>query len=216
MTTLTVTDDGGATGTQSKTVSIVNTPPVASFTLGCGSLTCTANGSGSSDAEGPLTNYAWSFGDGTAASGQTVTHTYSASGSYTIRLTVTDNEGATSTTTRDVAVAQPGMHLGDLDGATQRVSHAWNAFVTITAHDSNHNPIANASVSGYWSSGQSAGCTTSAFGQCSISRSAISNNTASVTFTVSAVTHPTSIYKPAANHDLDGDSNGTRITVRKP
>ena len=76
-------------------MSILNTPPVASFTLGCGSLTCTANGSGSSDAEGPLTNYAWSFGDGTAASGQTVTHTYSAAGSYIVSLTVTDNDGAT-------------------------------------------------------------------------------------------------------------------------
>ena len=129
---------------------------------------------------------------------------------------MTDTDGATSTTTREVTVAQPEMHLGDLDGATQRVSHAWNAFVTVTAHDSNHNPVANAIVSGSWSSGQTAVCSTNSIGQCSISRSGISNQTASVTFTVWAVTHATVIYNPAANHDLDGDSNGTRITVRKP
>jgi PKD repeat protein len=214
--TLTVTDNGGATGTQGQTLSIVNTPPVAAFTLACGSLTCTANGSGSSDADGPLGNYAWNFGDGTAASGQTVTHTYSASGSYTIGLTVTDNDAATSTTTRQVTVARPEMHVGDLDGAVQRLPPAWSGFVTVTVHDSNHNPIANATVGGSWSPGQTAVCSTSSIGQCSISTSAISNRTASVTFTVWTVTHATSIYEPVANHDPDGDSNGASITVRKP
>ena len=95
--TLTVTDDGGATGTQSKPVSLVNTPPVASFTLRCSSRTCTVNGSGSSDADGPIASFAWNFGDGTAAaSGQTGTHTYSAAGSYTATLTVIDDGGATA------------------------------------------------------------------------------------------------------------------------
>ena len=145
-----------------------------------------------------------------------MTHTYGAPGSYTVGLTVTDNDAATSTTTRQVTVARPEMHLGDLDGATQRLPHAWNGFVTVTVHDSTHNPIANAMVTGAWSSGPTAVCSTGATGRCSVSRSGISNKTASVTFTVSAVTHAVSIYNPAANHDPDGDSNGTRITVRKP
>ena len=64
------------------------------------------DGSGSSDdrqAPGELT-YAWDFGDGAAATGQTVHHGYSAAGSYTATLTVTDGDGATDTDTVVVTV----------------------------------------------------------------------------------------------------------------
>jgi len=49
-------------------------------------------------------DYAWEFGDGSRASGSTVSHTYSSDGTYTVRLTVTDDEGLTGTTTRQVTV----------------------------------------------------------------------------------------------------------------
>jgi len=88
--------------------------------------------------------------------------------------------------------------------------------VTITVHDSNHRPVANATVSGSWSSGGSGSCTTNGTGQCAVSRSTIPKSTRSVTFTVVSVTHATLTYNAPDNHDPDGDSNGTVITLSRP
>ena len=90
--------------------------------------------------------------------------------------------------------------------------------VTITVHDANHNPVANATVNGAWSNGASgtASCTTNSNGQCTVNKSNISNGNHSVTFTVNNVTKAASTYTSASNHDPEGDSNGTRIVVAKP
>lgn len=53
------------------------------------SITMTGSASGG---EGSL-SYAWSFGDGSSATGQTVSHKYTTAGSHTVRLTVTDSKG---------------------------------------------------------------------------------------------------------------------------
>lgn len=52
-------------------------------------------------------NYAWDFGDGTGASGQTATHQFRTVGNFQVRLTVTDNRGATATAVQTIPVA-PG------------------------------------------------------------------------------------------------------------
>jgi len=49
--------------------------------------------------------YSWDFGDGNPANGATVSHTYAYSGTYTVRLTVADNQGALGTTTQSVTVS---------------------------------------------------------------------------------------------------------------
>ncbi len=196
-------------------MSVINTPPSASFTFSCANLTCNFDGSGSSDTDGTIASYAWNFGDGTNGSGPAASHTYTASGTYTVTLTVTDNAAAAGTTAHAVTVVQPEVHVGDLDGSAEIVRNAWNARVTITVHDKNHNLIGGATVSGSWSSGETATCTTSG-GQCSLSLPAIPNKTASVTFTVSAVAYAGSIYRSANNHDPDADSNGTAIVLKKP
>ena len=109
------------------------------------------------------------------------------------------------------------MHIGDLDGGSVSNGNTWSATVTITVHDSSENPLAGAVVSGVWSNGAngSGTCTTDASGQCSISRN-VRNTSNSATFTVSNVTKGGFAYNPADNHDPDGDSNGTAITVNKP
>jgi len=110
------------------------------------------------------------------------------------------------------------MHIGDLDGAATKQSGKWTASVTITVHDANHNPVANATVSGKWSNGATgtATCTTGSNGQCNVSKSGISNGTSSVTFTVNNVTRTNFTYTSTSNHDPDGSSNGTRIVVPRP
>jgi hypothetical protein len=49
-----------------------------------------------------------------------------------------------------------------------------------------------------------------------VPRAGIPKNTGSVTLTVTNVALGTFVYQPASNHDPDGDSSGTAITVTKP
>jgi PKD repeat protein len=65
-------------------------------------LSCSFDASGSSDPDGTIASYAWTFGDGGTATGKTATHTYASAGSYTATLTVTDDKGATDTVTNTV------------------------------------------------------------------------------------------------------------------
>ena len=51
-----------------------------------------------------VTRFAWSFGDGTRAAGQSVSHVFAAAGSYPVRLTVTDSFGRTASETLPVRV----------------------------------------------------------------------------------------------------------------
>ena len=53
-----------------------------------------------------VTTWTWDFGDGTAAgSGQRQSHTFSRSGTWVVRLTVTDASARTATTTKNVTVS---------------------------------------------------------------------------------------------------------------
>jgi PKD repeat protein len=90
------------------TVTAPNVAPVVSFTrsplVGSAPLTVAVNGTGSSDSDGTIVGYGWTFGDGGTASGVTASHVYPTAGTYTITLTVTDNAGATASTTATVNV----------------------------------------------------------------------------------------------------------------
>jgi len=55
------------------------------------------NGSRSYDTDGMIVSWQWSFGDGINASGPVVTYIYMVAGTYSILLTVTDDDGATDT-----------------------------------------------------------------------------------------------------------------------
>lgn len=77
-----------------------NNVPVASFTYSCNDLSCSFDGSASSDSDGSIVSYDWSFG----GTGVNANHAFSASGSYNVTLTVTDNEGATNSSSQTVTV----------------------------------------------------------------------------------------------------------------
>jgi hypothetical protein len=111
------------------------------------------------------------------------------------------------------------LHVGDLDGSsTASGSRNWKATVIIWVHDTNDSPVSGVSVSAKWSSGYSgsASCTTGSTGFCAITTGNINNNKAAATFTVNNLSKSGYTYNAAANHDPDGDSNGTQITVNKP
>lgn len=102
---LTVTDDSGATDTDSVKVN-ADAPPTASLaadqTSGPIPLAVKFDGSGSSDSDGSIAAWALNFGDGHSTSGSgavpsSIAHTYTSSCSCTASLTVTDNQGAQST-----------------------------------------------------------------------------------------------------------------------
>ncbi len=110
---LTVTDNDGLTNTTSVeiVVSQVLAAPFALFDVSLGSgvipFTTTFDGSASMDIDGNIVSYEWNFGDGTTATGAMVTHTFTDVGEYDVTLTVTDNDGLTSTSIQSVSALTP-------------------------------------------------------------------------------------------------------------
>ena len=98
---LRVTDDEDATDTISKWVSFSNSPPEAiiSTPIYHENLTIQVDGTESNDPDGSIVEYAWDWtNDGVYDSyGSTQSHEYSANGTYTIKLRVTDDLGAEDT-----------------------------------------------------------------------------------------------------------------------
>lgn len=107
--TLTVTNSLGLTDDVSRVVTVTsetegNLAPIPAFSHACEAGLCTFDASASSD-DGEIVSYAWDFGDGSSGAGLTVTHEYGPlSDSYNVTLTVTDDEGASATLTRQVTI----------------------------------------------------------------------------------------------------------------
>ncbi|GAA2335676.1 discoidin domain-containing protein [Dactylosporangium salmoneum] len=76
----------------------------ASRTSGQPPLAVSFSSAGSSDPEGGALTYSWAFGDGATSTQANPSHTYTANGSYTARLTVTDPAGNTGTASTLVTV----------------------------------------------------------------------------------------------------------------
>ncbi|RWZ50892.1 PKD domain-containing protein [Labedella phragmitis] len=129
LVTLTVTDNRGGTATTTRVVSATapaNQNPTASFTASGSGLAVSVNGSASTDPDGTIASYAWDFGDEGTATGATANHTYAAAGEYTVTLTVTDDKGATASTTRSVTVTAPPVSSTIAADAFERTAtSAW-------------------------------------------------------------------------------------------
>ncbi|UOW00822.1 PKD domain-containing protein [Agrococcus sp. SCSIO52902] len=117
---ITVTDPAGAAPSP-------NAAPTASFSVAASGLTVTANGAGSSDSDGSIAAYEWDFGAGFAAGGSTASHVYPAAGEHTVRLRVTDDDGATAVAERSVTVVAPATDVLADDAFDRTVSNAWGS-----------------------------------------------------------------------------------------
>jgi aqualysin 1 len=130
---LTVTDAAGKSTTRTILISdggpAANQPPVANFTFSCSGLTCSFDGRGSSDPDGSIASWAWTFGDSSTGSGSTTSRTYATAGTYSVLLTVTDNSGATGSSTQSVTVSDtppPPPPAGfSLSGTASKEKGAW-------------------------------------------------------------------------------------------
>ncbi len=101
---LTVTDNDGATGSDSTIATITDLPPanVAPTANANGPYSGTTgnnvsfSSTGSNDPDGNIDTFSWDFGDGNTSISANPSHVYAAAGNYNVSLTVTDNDGATA------------------------------------------------------------------------------------------------------------------------
>jgi len=113
---LTVTDSNNKTDWFVHTINITDYyPPTARFTFSPSdpepTETVTFNASNSEDPDGTIVSYTWDFGDGTNGSNQIITKSYSKQGTYTVNLTVTDNQGFSNSFTQTMIVEEVGTHF---------------------------------------------------------------------------------------------------------
>ena len=105
---------------------VANAPPTAAFTPTVTGLVVQVDGAASSDPDGTIALYAWDFGDGATATGATASHTYATAGTVTVKLTVTDNQGATGTVSHAVTVTSAAGPVAlAADTFTRTVSSGW-------------------------------------------------------------------------------------------
>ena len=109
--TLTVTDDDASQDVTTVSLSVGNAAPSASITSVTASSdpllpndNVTFSGQGTDKGIADTLTYAWDFGDSSSGTGTSVVHAYTSSGTYTVKFTVTDNDGASTTVTTSVTV----------------------------------------------------------------------------------------------------------------
>ena len=91
----------------SVTVTAANQPPAAEFSSKCTDLGCDFTDASTDD--GTVSAWSWDFGDGKSATTQNPSHSYGQAGSYQVKLTVTDDKGATNSVTHSVTVTAPNQ-----------------------------------------------------------------------------------------------------------
>jgi hypothetical protein len=130
--------------------------------------------------------------------------------------------GATAVLPMPTATLAPGLpsggsaqiHIGDVDGwKTDSRGRRWSVLAEVRVHDSNEQPVANATVTGIWSLDNSiVTCVTDGRGRCSVYKESIDRDTETITFTVTNVSHPSFTYAAHANHDPYGGTPGA-VTI---
>ncbi len=92
------------------------------------------DGSGSTDADGYVTTYDWDFGDTNTDSGVNVRNQYASAGPYTVTLTVTDNDGATHVTTKDIIIYDTNSDELTIDNIDATLTGSWTSSYDTTGY----------------------------------------------------------------------------------
>ncbi|MCK5827221.1 PKD domain-containing protein, partial [Candidatus Bipolaricaulota bacterium] len=109
---LSIRDNRRATSEATVTIEVVefNKPPSAKMTLtplsGEAPLLVTFNAAESTDADGKIEEWTWDFGDGEQGSGSLVFHRYMDAGTYTVRLTVSDDSLDEDTISAEIVISE--------------------------------------------------------------------------------------------------------------
>ena len=134
---LTVRDNDGLETTLSKQVTISGPPPnidpIANFGVSCTNLACTFTDQ-STDQDGIVTGWSWTFGDGSTSTTRNPSRTYGSAGTYTVTLTATDDRGGhhqRSTPVTVTAAPPPPSTItlsitGTTDATRHLITHIWS------------------------------------------------------------------------------------------
>ncbi|MGH2500116.1 MAG: S8 family serine peptidase [Candidatus Limnocylindria bacterium] len=193
-------------GTYSETFDVTLTDSTDGVQIGSQSVSLAAGAS-------TKLTFTWTTDITTALGDHTLTATASA---VTDETDTADN---TKTTTVTVTELTSSIHVGDLDAvSTKLLRGRWSATVTITVHDAAETIVPSATVSGSFTQGtwsKSVSCSTGTGGTCSVASGEFPSNEGKASFTVTGLTHASLAYDGTANHDPDGDSDGTTIALAK-
>lgn len=150
--TATVTDNLGATASQSAALTVLgsNKPPVAALSVtpatAYAPAVVSASTAASTDPDGAVASSRISFGDGFSASGPAASHTYAAGGVYTLTATVTDNLGASSSTTTTVTVKAPEIIISSPTAGSGLAPLSMASPIHVVAAGFSGNPVTTMQV----------------------------------------------------------------------
>jgi PKD repeat protein len=117
-----------------------NQPPVAVFTAapmtGVAPLPVAFDASSSVDSDGTITTYTWDFGDGQTGAGESGSHVFTVEGTFTVELTVVDDDGAIDTTSKTINVAAPENALPEANISVSPTTGPAPLAVTFNANGS--------------------------------------------------------------------------------
>ncbi|WP_170113082.1 proprotein convertase P-domain-containing protein [Ahniella affigens] len=122
-----------------------NVAPTANFSVTTSGLTANFTDS-STDSDGSIASRSWNFGDGTTSTATNPSKTYSAAGTYSVSLTVTDNGGLTNTRTQSVTVSTTGGRQTYTNTTDYTISDNTTVNSPITVSGRTGNAPNNASV----------------------------------------------------------------------
>ena len=138
--TLTAEDSAGDSGSSSTVVTVNDVAPTVTLSDAPATVGVPVNFTASATDISPVVQaagftYNWNFGDGTAGTGATPSHTYLAAGTYTVSVTATDEYGNTSSP----AMASMVVSASSNNGST--VSASSNSGSTVSASSNNGSTI---------------------------------------------------------------------------
>lgn len=178
----------------------------ASTLRGTAPLTVSFSGAGSSDADGSIVGYAWTFGDTTSGSGAMSSHVYTTPGSYAVELLVTDDSGLSATSsvtlTVDPPVTLPTMRVADIEMSLKVAKKgSAQASAAVKLLDADGRPVVGASLSGSWSGivSRTTNATTDGTGVARFSSPSTRSKSGTFVFTVKGATLSGYTYAPALN-----------------